>query len=220
MRTTPPRLRTQSRWLSRLQRSVRADETSTHVVLHTVQHPAVWADLTRLGTYEPSRWLADHDFADGYAWMHQQMADRLPTRSEGILWLWAQRQRRVLRVERPGAGHVLLTCRVPRQNVLISHFADWHCVLNRSPLIATVPGETQEEYGRRLDLILDDFYDRCDAVGVTNAPLTTWPVSLREELETTWTGVFDPAQWSTGATLQATAHSLSIEHVLRAVHLR
>lgn len=59
-------------------------------------------------------------------------------------------------------GQVLLTCRVPRERVLLSHFGDWHAVVNRRPLIIEHPDESDEAYGARLDSIFEDV-DSCTA---------------------------------------------------------
>jgi hypothetical protein len=67
--------------------------------------------------------------------MYGQMDARLPTFGDGAIWLWARIRRQEL-VELCGLapGRVLLTCRVPRERVLLSHFGDWHAVLNRHPV--------------------------------------------------------------------------------------
>lgn len=95
------------------------------------------------------------------------MDARLPTTGDGAIWLWARIRRQHL-VELCGLapGQVLLTCTVPRERVLLSHFGDWHAVLNRHPLIIEHPDESDEAYGARLDRIFEDVDSRVRAVGV------------------------------------------------------
>jgi len=218
--TTPPRLHTRPRWLLGPWHSADRDVLSTHLVMQTVQKVDVWDALARHGRYGPPRWDDDHDFAGAYGWMHQQMADQLSTRSPGIVWLWAQHPGRGFLRMQAESGDVLLTCRIRREDVVISDFGDWHCVLNRTPLVASVPGEDGDAYGRRLDPILDDFFDRREAAGMGSAPLVDWPDQLRREVETTWTGIFDAEQWSNRSVLQATVPELRAEQVVRAVRVR
>lgn len=200
-------------------RSVRVDSTSTHLTLHTVQHRAVWDELARHGIHRPSRWTATHDFAESYDWMHRQMATALSTTSDGMVWLWAQHPLRGFGLLRPGPDEVLLTCRVPRENVLVSDFGDWHCVLNRSPFVRSLPGEDEEAYGRRLDLVLDHLHERLDTAGAGKDSFAGWPDSVRREVESTWAGIFDREQWTARSVLQATAHELRAEHIVDALQV-
>lgn len=80
----------------------------------------------------PDPALACEDFADPYRWMLDQMELRLPTRGPSALWFWAKRRRKdLIRSIRYWGGDVLLTCRIPRERVLPSHFSDWHQVPRR-----------------------------------------------------------------------------------------
>lgn len=123
---------------------------------------------------DPARsWTA---FPDAYAWMYRQMQSRVPTRGKGALWLWAKIGRRDLLSHcRRSLGKVLLTCRIQRGRVLLSEFDDWRRVLNGSPNILAHPCESDDAYSDRLNIVLDDFFDRVSAAGVNHEPVCTWP---------------------------------------------
>lgn len=101
------------------------------LLLHTIQTAAALEELLTKGILWPDPALAESSWPDAYEWMCLMMAPRLPTSGEAALWLWA----RIGRVDLVGScrrarGEVLLTCRVPRKRVLLSHFDEWHAVLN------------------------------------------------------------------------------------------
>ena len=219
-RATLTRLRSRPYWLPGPWRAASIDPASTHLLMHTIQRAAVWDDLVRVGVHRPPRWDDDHDFAEGYEWMHWQMTSRLPTSSDGIVWLWAQNTRRDLGSVRTKPGDVAMTCRIPREKVLVSHFSDWHCVLNRSLFLRPLPGENDELAWHRLEPVLDDFLDRRDTAGMTRQPLVTWPEELRREAEASWEDIFDATLWTDRSVLQATTHELRAEDVVRAVRVR
>ncbi|WP_162891205.1 DUF3841 domain-containing protein [Aeromicrobium sp. A1-2] len=201
-------------------RSLRLPEESGRIRLHTLQHAAVLRDLETKGVHRPPRWPADHDFAESYSWMHEQMARRLPTTGEGIIWSWAQIRRRDLTPDCPEArGEVLLSVDLPRDRVLLSHFGDWHCVLNRMIHVEGRPGEDDDAYDRRVDPIYDAFFDRREAAGLTHEPVKVWPDDLRQQAESSWTAIFDQSSWPPRDAIQATVHEIRAEDVVRAVRI-
>ena len=55
------------------------------------------------------------------------MAARLPTKGNAAVWFWAQiRRQELVELSKESPEEVLLTCRVPRERVLLSQFGDWH----------------------------------------------------------------------------------------------
>lgn len=123
------------------------DVAADVLLLHTVQSAEAYEVLRVTGTLVADPQLACPDFAEAYDWMYRQMAARLPTTGEAALWLWARVRRDALVSDcRRSRGRVLLTCRVPRVRVLLSHFLDWHLVLNRTLNVPRVAGGV----GRRL----------------------------------------------------------------------
>jgi hypothetical protein len=188
------------------------------LLLHTFQSEAAFEGLLSTGRIKPDPARADPDFAVAYAWMLRQMEERLPTQGGAALWLWAKIRRRDLMSHcRESRGEVLLTCRVPRERVLLSEFDDWHQVLNGSPTVLPLRGESDDAYGDRLDILLDDFFARVGAAGVRDDALSTWPDDLRQEIEATWDSIFDPANYERTSYWQATVHELRVEDVMEAV---
>ncbi|MGO4860132.1 DUF3841 domain-containing protein [Arthrobacter sp. 2MCAF14] len=134
------------------------------------------------------------------------------------MWLWAKIGRQDLLAHcRRSRGKVLLTCRIPRERVLLSEFDDWHRVLNGSPNILALPGESDDAYGDRLNLVLDDFFDRVSAAGVEHDPVSTWPQDLRPEIEASWETILDPSNYPRTSYWTATVHELHAEDVTEAV---
>jgi hypothetical protein len=196
------------------------DLSSDRLLLHTIQTEDAVEELLSTGQLRPNASLADPWFADAYTWMHAQMAARLTTSGEGALWLWARIRRRDLVDScRLSRGEVLLTCRLPRERVLLSHFGDWHAVLNSNLHVPDLPGESDDDYDARFDLIFDAFEDRKEAAGVREKRVPDWPEDLRTEIEQSWEHIFQPLNFGRRSALQATAHVLYADDVVEAVRL-
>ncbi|WP_460662499.1 DUF3841 domain-containing protein [Kribbella swartbergensis] len=196
------------------------DLRADRLLLHTVQTAEAFDALLSTGSLiaDPAR--AEQDFADAYEWMLRQMAARLPTHGESALWLWARiRRRDLVDLCRRSRGEVLLTCRVPRDRVLLSHFDDWHLVLMRALCVRSVPGESDEDYQRRWETTRDEFEARLEAAAVKTAPVHDWPKDLRDEIERSWETIFDPSVYGRRAEWQATMHELCVNDVVEAVRL-
>ncbi|MFH5878221.1 DUF3841 domain-containing protein [Arthrobacter sp. NA-172] len=197
------------------------DIGSSVLLLHTLQAEEAFEELLSTGRIVPDPSRADPDFEDAYAWMFRQMEQRLPTRGEGALWLWAKIRRRDLVSNWCWPdGNILLTRRVPRERVLLSMYGHWHRVLNASPNVLPLPGESDDAYGDRLDVELDDFFDQVQAAGVRYDAVSTWPDYLRNEIEASWESIFDPAVSERTSYWQATVHELRVEDVVEAVRLQ
>ena len=196
------------------------DPSADTLLLHTIQTEAAFEELVSTGQLRPNTSLGEPLFADAYAWMLAQMATRLTTSGEGALWFWARiRRQDLLESCRLSRGEVLLTCRIPRERVLLSHFGDWHAVLNTSIHVPDLLGESDEEYGARLDMIFDDFEERKKAAGVRNDRVADWPEHLRMEIQQSWEHIFQPQNFGRSDTVQATAHDLYADDVVEAVRL-
>ena len=103
---------------------MRHDISEDRILLRTIQTAETFGALLANEMLKPNPAMAELPLhADGYDWMYRQMAARLPTFGDGAIWLWARVRRQKL-VELCGLapGQVLLTCRVPRERVLLSHF--------------------------------------------------------------------------------------------------
>ena len=188
------------------------------LTLHTIQTPAAYDVLRRKGILVGDPALGDADFAEAYDWMRRQMAARLPTAGEGILWLWLKTNYRdLVGNARHARGEVLLTVRVPRERVLLSHFDDWHTVLNRGLEVPLLPGETFEEWSPRFDSAYDEWGLRADSY--RDLPIEAWPPNLRAELEASWESIFDLSKREEPLYIQATVHALHASEVVRAVRI-
>lgn len=151
-------------------------------------------ELTANGLLVPDPARAESDYAEAYAWMLRQMDQRLPTSGASALWLWARRRREDLVGScQLSPGRVLLTCRIPREHVLLSEFSDWHNVLNGFPNVYLLPDEAVEEYGDRLEAVLDWYESAAGTQHLWGLPRASWPPGLRGRLESSWEGIFEPA---------------------------
>jgi hypothetical protein len=197
------------------------DLSEDRLLLHTIQTAEAFEELASKGVLVPDAALAEPLHADAYDWLFRQMAERLPTTGKAAIWLWARiRRQELVNLCRLGTGEVLLTCRVPRERVLLSHFADWHAALNRHPLVIELPDEDDEAYSARIDRIFDEVEDRIRAAGVArNAGYRHWPADVREELEQSWEYILDPANYGHHECWQATVHSLHAHDVVEAVRI-
>lgn len=194
------------------------DLSAPYLLLHTVQATEGLEELLATGRLVPDPANACADYTQAYAWMLRQMGQRLPTTGEAAVWLWAKiRRTDLLEHCRAYSGQVLLTCRVPRERVLLSHYADWHSVLNTAPNYRDLRGEDEAAADARIDALHGDFYARVDAAGVDEDDLSDWPAELRDELEATWETIFDPAWYRRAVYWQATVHELRSEDVVEVV---
>jgi hypothetical protein len=196
------------------------DISADRLLLHTVQTSEAFDSLLSTGVLKPDGSLFEPLCADAYDWMARQMARMLDSTGDGAIWFWARISRRDL-VDccRRAEGEVLLTCNVPRERVLLSHFGDWHAVLNSHPHVPDLPGESDEEYGARLDRVFDDFENRVRAAGSRDSSIRHWPEDLRTEIERGWEHILEPAFYGRFESWQATTHWLSTEDVIEAVRL-
>ena len=198
------------------------DLDAGRLLLHTVQTAEAVDVLMRTGTLRPDPALEDADFADAYDWMCRQMRERLPTSGGGALWLWARTRRgHLVSCCQHARGKVLLTCRVPRDRVLLSHFNDWHSVLNRSlGWGSRLPGESEDDAFARWEEASDELDARLEGAGVHRyAPVRDWPTDLRAEVERSWECIFDRDNYGRYDVWQATVHVLYAEDVVEAVRI-
>lgn len=196
------------------------DISADSVLLHTIQTGAAFEALLTTGVLVPDNALAEPLYADAYAWMYRQMATRLATEGDGAIWFWARIGRQNLAdLCRRADGEVLLTCRVPRERVLLSHFVDWHAVLNGRTHVPDLPDESDDEYVARMERILDDFDQRIRAAGLRGKGIQDWPAGLRTEMEESWEDILEPANYGRFESWQGTMHTLRAEDVVAAVRL-
>lgn len=197
------------------------DISADRLLLHTIQSEEAFDALCSAGVLvsDPSR--IDPYLVDAYNWLYRQMAARLATAGDGAVWLWARITRRDLVDScKVSIGQVLLTCKVPRERVLLSHYGDWHAVLNKFPHIPELPGESDEDYTARMNRVVDEFWARLRTAGAWGAGTADWPADLRAEVEQGWESIFDPRNYGRFESWQATMHSLRTEDIVEAVRIQ
>lgn len=192
------------------------------LTVHTIQSREAYETLQSAGTptgdATRSDWRGHLEFDEAYEWMRRQMNARLGSQAEGLLWFWARTQFRDLAGNAKHArGEVLLTARIARDAVLLSHFNDWHSVLNRSLEVPLLPGETYGEWSPRFIAICDEFDRRAESF--RKLPIDRWPRELRTELEASWESIFDLDHCQGRHSVQATSHELRARDVVRAVRI-
>jgi hypothetical protein len=196
------------------------DVSADRLLLHTIQTEEAVDALLTTGVLVPDNSLAEPLYVDAYAWMLQQMARKLSTVGDGALWFWAKiRRQDLVDCCRRSEGGVLLTCKVPRERALLSHFSDWHQVLNESPLAPDIPGESDEELDARLNRVFDDFEVRIRTAGSWGLARSHWPEDLKAEVEQGWETILEPGNYGRFGAWQATMHELRADDVVEAVRL-
>lgn len=196
------------------------DISADRLLLHTIQTEEAFDALLVSGVLVPDNALAEPLFAEAYDWMLRQMAARLPTVGNGAVWFWARTTRRdLVDACRQSSGNVLLTCRMPREHVLLSHFFDWHNVLNRQLQLPALRGESDDAYCSRMDRALDDFNARLQTSGARDAGIEHWPEDLRNEIEESWEHILEPGNYGHFECWQGTTHALAADNVVEAVRL-
>lgn len=197
------------------------DLSAPVLLLHTIQSADAFDVLASTSRMTADPGHAEREFGDAYAWMGRQMERRLATSRDAALWFWARTTRRelVAACRRSAPGDVLLTCRVPRERVVLSHFEEWHQVLNGSPVERPQSGESAEERWERWEAMWEGFNARLDDAGVRDDPWPTWPPDLRGELEALWKCILQPDLCGPYETWQATTHHLDAHEVIDAVRI-
>ena len=196
------------------------DLAAPQLLLHTVIDQDGYETLRATGVVRADPRRAPPDFAEAYAFMRAEHTRRIPGSTGGpLLWAWARTTRKHLIDtvrdtarwgERP---QVLLTCRLPRERVLLSEFVAWHAVLNRCLVVDDLPLEDQEA-------AVDAFFAERDRDSLGDVPLTQWPPALRERVLRSWQRIFDQRAHPRGSTWQGCVEHLEAGDVVDAVGIR
>jgi hypothetical protein len=194
------------------------------LLLHTIQTGVAFTQLLTTGVLRAEPEHVASEWPEAYHWMYRMMAERLPTFGNTALWLWARIRRHDLvsncrRARGAEEPHVLLTCRIPRERVLLTQYDEWHAALNSTLAIPPRPAESEEEYNARFDELADDFTARLEAAGARNQPLHRWPDDLRAEAEESWESILDPSNFNKHAYWQGTVHEIRADDVVDAVRI-
>jgi hypothetical protein len=106
-------------------------------IYYTIQGINAWIEAQNQGYLVGNKEYVCEDFIRPYQWMMKQMQKRIPDyNGEYPIWLWPDKQdlRRRGYNER-GMKAVYLEIEIPENQVLLSDFQAWHCVLNDFPLL-------------------------------------------------------------------------------------
>jgi hypothetical protein len=110
------------------------------VILWTIQDMAAWERLQRKGVLSGDGRRVPAYYRHAYRWMADQMRLRLPLHGAKFpLWGWYRWQgTEQCRPDLRASGHltkgtvgVRIEFDLPEENILLSDFNGWHCVLNR-----------------------------------------------------------------------------------------
>jgi hypothetical protein len=185
-----------------------------------VIHEDGYETLRATGVVRADPTRSHQEFAEAFAFMRVEHARRIAGSTGGpLLWAWARTTREHLIdtvkqtarcQERP---QVLLTCRIPRERVLLSEFVAWHDVLNTCLSVDDLPQEAQEA-------ALDAFFDERDRDGLGELPLAQWPPALRDRVLRSWQRIFDVRAHPRGSTWQGCLEHIEARDVLTAVEVR
>lgn len=185
--------------------------------LWTIQPPHVWHTLREQGTLlvDPNHAeFAEHidDYRAAYDWMRQQMARRIPGYAGHYPW-WAYEHFLDLRFyrwhTRPyGKRLIRLELAVPREQVLLSTYGEWHCVLNRGYLPASL---VWEDYERELDT----WEEEAARHGVNVHGHAPFVEPWETQLQASWERVFEVEERRPKQTIQATFERLELGDVVK-----
>lgn len=175
--------------------------------VYSIQHRTVWDELERTGRYElgDTSLFAAPEFGGAYAWMRDQMRERLGVGMASCwpVWGWTRITRTVLAAAcRRFAGQVLVRLQVPTNDLLESDFDAWHAALNADLLypphvsFGTPAWDLWEAQASELRSAGD-----------------------REGIQATWTRMFAVYAWGRGRLRQAAMPGLDVRWVRSAVHL-
>jgi hypothetical protein len=179
-----------------------------HRTVYTLQNAAVLDEITATGSYimRDRSHSFTPDFAAAYAWMRDQMRQRIgaPTTDFWPIWGWPGTSHSTL-VDacRDPADGVLLRLEVPAYVLLESNFDAWHAALNNIPLY---PPEIE------LDTPEWDAWER-----ESNRLITAENLPAIEE---TWATMFDLPAWNRTAHTQAVMHEIRDSWITGAVHIK
>lgn len=166
-----------------------------------------WARLRAEGILNPDpQMLMEESFRPSYEWMAGQMSKRLPE-PRGPAWpLWAWAWYDGFDVSPPyerANKFVVLDIEKAAQDVLLSEFHSWHCVLNNWYL----PDERAEDAG---EAEAEAFSMELEALGIIEWR-PSFPEDVQRRIEESWLRTFDVRE--TDEVVQAVFFSLSLSEV-------
>jgi hypothetical protein len=190
--------------------------------LWTIQPPAVWHALREQGTLlvdpnHPDCVEYFDEYRDAYDWLRVQMAHRIPGYGGHYPW-WAYEHFLDLRfyrwhTPRRGVHLVRLELAIPKEQVLLSAYGSWHCVLNRGYLPEAIEWE---DYERELDAWEDQAKQSgVEVSGGSKKGFIPYPEPWEEQMKASWERVFDIEARRPTETIQATFERLELTQVVK-----
>ena len=130
--------------------------------LWTVQPVEVWNLLQITGFYvcdaSKSECLEEYSFGKAYDWLVSEMEKRIGSRPEGIeypVWAWHTHDGKNSAPDLDeydyvsnGSEAVCLEIEIPDEQVVLTDFINWHCVLNDSYCDEAI---TEEEWDKEME---------------------------------------------------------------------
>lgn len=178
-----------------------------HIWNSLQQQKGLWADPTHNSDFEEF-------FRNAYDWLREQMALRVPGYQGHYPW-WAYDYKLDLRSFRyqmdvPNAPYVRLELAVPRQNVVLSAYGAWHCVLGPPsylPFSDDADGYMKELEAWRAEL---------SQHGLN--PHLPPPEPWHSRMVASWQRIFDVEELRATNTIQATFERLELANVVQVTH--
>lgn len=189
--------------------------------LWTIQHEKAFETLEKSGvlTANENNLFCEDYYRFAYDWLVEQMKLRVGMPPYGIhypIWAWYQWEGKRKRCDLRCGGYaqrgthlVQLEMEIPDNEVMLSDFDDWHCVLNRG-LNSDDEAELDEYYNSIRDIDNEEFWNNIEK----------YPdlVHLREKVIQSWDRIFDMDNIRNDASIQATFWLLKKEQVVKEEH--
>lgn len=145
------------------------------VSLWTIQDAACWNLAVSRGVLRADGRRVWREFREPYAWMREQMCARIgpSTRYPVWAWMYPRPTTKVFANFDIKPSDVLVEFRMPKSDVLLSLFEEWHFVLNFDYLAFS-----EDEY--------EDFHARFPRMSWINGS-----PEYRKEVRDSWKAIFD-----------------------------
>lgn len=180
----------------------------------TIQTQAAWDVAQQRGQLKADPQFIRQDnledpefYIRSYDWLVRQMANRLESFDPANypIWLWPTKPDLRHRGHLPsGQAGVRLTVEIPSQDVVLSDFDAWSCLLNGSYL----PVDEQDERSFELRR-------KASGVGLGLAWLQD---QFQQEIEDSWSRIFDLNNYLSEGYHQATTGPISLDKVVKVEH--
>ena len=166
------------------------------MILWTIQTKKFWDNAQGKSILKADRRYVWKAFKRPYAWMHEQMCERICPSDNGILWAWYQYISEDKRKPwlsksghlKTGTEGVLIEFDVSKNEVLLSDFENWHFPLNNWYL-----GDC-----RKMDRLLDAYPDK------------NYPDDVQMHIEDSWNRIFKTRK---NEPTQATLWSVDVSKI-------